>query len=399
MVKKSALLPAVTDKQGKNQNDKTNIIAEQKFCKSKEQLTRDYLVNTFTRFQLQHFAQNKLIERGVASFNSNYSKCHRVALGGFASLVRNPLTFRAYYNGVVTCANPLLCPVCAPRIMGKRSAEIKSAVHQWLNEDSQNTCYMLTFTFAHTADDNLSDLLQSFKSALVSFWKRGDINRILTVSGRVGRITSTEIQCSQKNGWHPHQHVLLFCQASDFNEKKLAGYWLNSLEASGLSGLSDIAFNMVEARSAELYLTKISSEMALGNLKQGRTSGHYSPMQLLDEARTGSEWAINRFCELYSSVKGLHSLYWSRGLKARFGIGEVSDSDITNGTAQPELVKFLDLIDEGFSRLSVAEKALLRNYAALGDYERASALLVRLNIEFYKDSCLQTLNPNFSAVK
>lgn len=390
--KESALRSGGTDRQGSKKQDNDNLprnIADVKPSlekKSKEQLDRDYLVNTFTRFKLQRFAQNKLLEREAVRFNSDYAKCHRATFSSIATLVRHPENNRAYYNGVVTCANALLCPICSPRIMGMRRGEIGRAVKQWLAEDRRNTCYMLTFTFAHSLSDGLSGLLKAFKAALVRFWGRGDLKRLLETSGRVGRITATEIQCSPKNGWHPHQHVLLFCQVTDFDQVKLAGYWLNALKVSGLSGLSDIAFDIVEARSCETYLTKISSEMALGNLKQGRVFGHFSPMQLIDEMMNGSDWAADRFCELFKAARGLHSLCWSRGLKARFGIGEVSDEAITEGAAQPELQKFMDVIAEGFCKLSTAEKALLRNYAAMDDYERASSLLSKLGIEFYKDA-------------
>ncbi|MBS1452724.1 MAG: protein rep [Lentisphaeria bacterium] len=389
--KESALRSGVADQQGSNRIDNVNLLRNLEDVKpslekkSKEELDRQYLINTFTRFKLQRFAQNKLLEREAVCLNSNYSKCHRATLGSVVSLMRNPESSRAYYNGVVTCANALLCPVCSPRIMGMRGGEIGRAVKQWLAEDRRNTCYMLTFTFAHLLSDGLSGLLEAFKAALVRFWERGDLKRLLGASGRVGRITATEIQCSQKNGWHPHQHVLLFCRVTGFDQVKLAGYWLNALKASGLSGLSDIAFDIVEARSCETYLTKISSEMALGNLKQGRVSGHFSPMQLIDEMMNGSDWAADRFCELFKAARGLHSLCWSRGLKARFGIGEVSDEAITEGVAQPELQKFMDVVAEGFRKLSTAEKALFRNYAAMNDYERASNLLSKLGIEFYKD--------------
>lgn len=395
MVKnESALRSAGTDSQGhgSSQIDGVNLFRESNNVKSslakksKAELDRQYLINTFTRFKLQHYAQNKLLERETIRANSNFAKCHRVTFGSITSLMRNPESSRAYYNGVVTCANAFLCPVCSPRIMGVRGGEIGKAVRQWLARDSRNTCYMLTFTFSHSISDSLSELLTAFKNALVKFWSQWTIKHLLDASGRVGRITATEIQFSRKNGWHPHQHVLLFCRGTDFDQEKLADFWLNALEKSGLSGLSEIAFDLIEARSCETYLTKISSEMALGNLKQGRGSGHFSPMQLLSEAADGGDWAADRFCELFRATRGIHSLCWSRGLKAHFGIGDVSDLAITEGAAQPELKKFMDIVAEGFRKLSAAEKALLRNYAAVGDYERASGLLTRLDIPFYRNA-------------
>jgi hypothetical protein len=388
--KKNAFPAAGTDGEGLQKELSDNLHSGSQNVKpglaekSQEDLDREYLINTYTRFQLQRVAQNRVLERFPLLKNKDYTKCHRVPFASFVDLVRNSETRRAYYNGVVTCANPLLCPVCAPRIMGIRSAEIKRAVHAWLNENPKNTCYMLTFTASHTAQDRLADFLPAFKKAVESFWKNGTINRLLTQSGRAGRITSFEFQVSQYNGWHPHQHILLFCRETDFSVVDLSQFWINALRASGLDGLNDIAFDLVEARSAENYLTKISSEMALGNVKEGRGAGHFSPMQLIHEMASGDAWAAERFIELFLASQGLHSLYWSRGLKARFGIGEHSDQEITEGRAQSDLTKFIDIYKEGYRALSVTERALLRSYAAFDDYDRAFALLEKRGAQYLK---------------
>ena len=117
--KESALRSAGTDSQGSNQIDGVNLLRESNNVKSplakksKAELDRQYLVNTFTRFKLQHYAQNKLLERETIRVNSNFAKCHRATFGSITSLMRNPESSRAYYNGVVTCANAFLCPVCS----------------------------------------------------------------------------------------------------------------------------------------------------------------------------------------------------------------------------------------------------------------------------------------------
>ena len=154
-----------------------------------------------------------------------------------------------------------------------------------------------------------------------------------------------------------------------------------SLRACGLHGLSDIALDLIEARSVDSYLTKIGLEMALGNVKQGRGLGAFSPMQLLFEfAATGATWAADRFFELFFAVRGLHCLCWSRGLKAFFGIGEVADVGIAAGAAQPELERFITFAGAGFRRLSPALRAMLRNYSAVDDRERVLSLLAESGI-------------------
>lgn len=94
--KESALRSAGTDSQGSNQIDGVNLLRESNNVKSplakksKAELDRQYLVNTFTRFKLQHYAQNKLLEREIIRLNTDYAKCHRATFGSITSLMRNP---------------------------------------------------------------------------------------------------------------------------------------------------------------------------------------------------------------------------------------------------------------------------------------------------------------------
>lgn len=344
----------------------------------KDQL--EYFSQTFTRFSYQDAIQQVIGDYFPDFQNKNYCKCHRVPAGAYADLMRNPETLRAYYSGVVTCANPTLCPICSVRIMLERAEEIQKAVHQWLNEDIGNTCYMITLTFAHTLKDNLAFLLQKFSQARKAFWENNNLIRILKRCGRVGRITGLEIMYSLLNGWHPHQHILLFCRYAQFDKAKLASLWLNALTSVGLSGLSEIAFDIVEARTAGDYLTKISREMALPYLKQGRKEGHFSPFQLMHEVVQGEVWAQNRFAELFFASRGTRALVWSPGLKARFGITELSDQQITDGGAGDALSLFCRMLE--FQKLTVSQKSSLRNAAAVGDYDKATTILAGAGIQF-----------------
>lgn len=341
-----------------------------------------YCANTYGRFLLQDVAQKIIAEIFPKLKKSNYCKCHKVTRSAVIDLKRNPETLRAYYNGICTCATPLLCPVCSPRIMGYRAAEIRKAVHLWLAEDENNTCYFITLTIRHSSQDSLSYLLEKFAKARKYFWGHRTVKSLFNKSDRAGRITAIEINYSIENGWHPHQHILLFCKKTDFNTETLSNIWLDSLSSVGISGIGNIAFKMFEARSADQYLTKISSEMVLGSLKEGRSKGHFSPFQILSEVAENSTWAPDRFVELFQATRKIHPLVWSKGLKARFGIGEVSDQEITNNKAdKSKLLKFLSILDDGFKKLTYTEKAALRNKAAIGDYAGAGEILKIAGIE------------------
>ena len=345
-----------------------------------------YQTSNFVRFALQRYIQQLLFSHSIIRKEQCFYKCHRTVWASIFSVMRNPQTYKAYYDAVITCHNSKCCPVCAPRIMGVRSAEIRTAVHKWLNEDSSNTCYMLTLTFAHSATDKLNDILILFKNSLQIFWSNGSIKRTFTASGRVGRITATEIKYSRRNGFHPHQHILIFCKKTSFNIEVLRRSWLSALESSGLTGLSDIALDLIEARSCEKYLTKISSEMALGHLKDGKGDGKsYSPLQVAWAGLNGEGWADGVFVEYYRAVRGQHFLCWSRGLKKYFGINDVSDEEISQGAVQPELERFMDIRGDDFKKFDWQHKAALQNYAASNNYPAAAALLDRLGVQFWKE--------------
>lgn len=371
--KKSAPLGLQPIEQGKQSN--VTVSQDSENVKSETDILQ-YFCNTLTRFTLQDKAQS-LIRKHLPMFSKkNYCKCHKTTRAAIINLKRNPETFRAYYDGVCTCATPLLCPVCSPRIMGYRAAEIRKAVHDWLGENANNTCYLITLTLRHSLHDSLSVLLDLFKAARKYFWGHWTVKSLLRQSDPVGRITATEINFSIKSGWHPHQHILLFCKKTNFDKVVLQNIWLAALHSVGLSGVGDIAFDLIEARSAESYLTKISSEMVLGALKDGRSTGSYSPFQLLAEVVDGSAWAADRFAELFKAARNIHPLVWSKGLKAKFGIAGVSDQEISDNKAdKSKLVQFIGLLDDVFKKLNPNEKAILRNKAAAGDYSGAAALL------------------------
>ena len=341
-----------------------------------------YFANTLTRFDFQKLAQGIIREYFPIFANSSYCNCHKVSRASVVDLKRNPETNRAYYDGICTCATPLLCPVCSPRIMGRRSAEIRQAIHCWLSQDQDNTCYLITLTLRHSLQDSLSSLLDLFKSARKYFWGHWTVKNLFKRSDLIGRITATEINFSVKNGWHPHQHILLFCKKSDFDEETLCNIWLAALHSVGLSGVGDIAFKLQDASFVKNYLTKMSSEMVLGALKDGRSRGSYAPFQLLAEIADGSSWARDRFAELYKSTRKLHSLVWSKGLKSFFGIADVSDQEVTDNKAdKSNLVQFIGLLDDAFKKLTPLEKAMLRNKAAVGDYSGAGLILKNAGIK------------------
>ena len=172
---------------------------------------------------------------------------------------------------------------------------------------------------------------------------------------------------------------MLFCKKYNFDYAVLNERWKNALKRSKLSGLSGIALDLVEARSCDKYLQKISAEMALSNCKQGRGSGSFAPFQLLAAYADGQTWAGDRFKELFKvySQSHLHPLQWSRSLKSRFGIANVSDSAIVENRAD-KLILWSFLPSLIYTRFSAFDKAFLRICAACGDRDRFVAYYAKV---------------------
>lgn len=273
---------------------------------------------------------------------------------------------KSYYAGIIKCGSPWICPHCSAKIMRLRQEELKIAIHK--HKQSGGEVLHLVFTFRHKKDDTLQFLLDSFKSALKRFWEYGYIKKELKSIAYLGRVTSTEITHG-KNGWHPHQHILLFV-GSNVNLERLndifSSAWKTALSKSGLDGLSDIACRIQDGSHTEKYVTKLSAELSLGNIKQGRDS---DSMTFFDILNAGY---IDLIKEYVSAVKGKYSIIWSKGLKSFFGIVNRTDEELANLEKQEDKV-YIDMDFKDYKhRLSVDLRSLLQS---LTDYEKTDKLL------------------------
>jgi len=238
----------------------------------------------------------------------------------------------AYYHGVIHCGT-MLCPVCGRQIARTRCAEVRRGAVEWLR--SGGSLAMITLTVRHRAGDSLAVLDKGLSDAMEIMARNGTVRRLLRSVGMVGRIRSYEVQYSRINGFHPHCHNLYFLArpllGSEVATLKTA--WVSAVQSSGLDASWEVG---LDYRSCDGnigdYLSKvssISSEMTLGNLSKdgGEATGHYSPLQLLGLAARGQSWAGEAYVDEVLTLRGKHWCNWSRGLKARFGISELSDDE------------------------------------------------------------------------
>lgn len=249
---------------------------------------------------------------------------------------------RASYKGLVICGNVWGCPVCGARISRIRRAEM-NVLLAWARAEGL-VPILLTLTARHGRSDSLEHLLHGMKEAKRRLRQRAEWRRLPFE----GSVTATEITHGTRHGWHPHFHELILLRADSEEQaldmaRTLRSPWLASLRAYGLDGAS-AAFDVRGAAEAGNYVAKwgVAEEMTLSGDKAGKTQdGHERgrlPSQLATLGGEGDATAAKLWVEYFEATSGKrrNQLVWSRGLKLRCGVEEVSDEDAALKEAEDE---------------------------------------------------------------
>ena len=229
------------------------------------------------------------------------------------------------------CGSVWSCPVCSSRIAIGRAVELQTAIDR--HHKMGGYVGMLTLTASHTRDDALGELVTRHSNAVQSMFRQWQVRRSLDESGIFGRVTATEITYGQAAGWHPHRHILLFASSEldTWLEHTLAEYWQRACASHGLHASLDRGVDLRGGDAAACYVAKLGLEVAgaLGAVgKVGRTSGRYTPWQLLAGSMDGLVWAGNAFTEYGYTMRGKRQLVWSRGLRESLGVVETTDESL-----------------------------------------------------------------------
>jgi len=358
------------------------------------------------RYQLLRTAQSILAVSGK-TWKEQHRTCwcsrslrygdYGEAGGGRVDVYRNQARDGASLAGLNRCGNLHTCPVCAAKVGELRRKQLSAAMVQHIGNGG--AAYLLTFTFPHEADESLESLLAKFDKARKRFKDNRTWKALRKEKRVVGYVNSLEFTVSQENGWHPHVHMLVFCDKQAFGEgvstgggvrvncmddmKKAANgdlesfviedlrrAWCEILFKVGLgdnSKLTDMlkhALNVRGGEKAAEYIAKFgrdekwgaSSELAKSHAKVG-TAGekwgvlHFTPFQLLVWAEQGDGWAVHRFREYAAAVEGKKAMVWSPGLKKALGVEDVNEEEwaASDDTPQPDQIMVGFLTAEQFA--------------------------------------------------
>lgn len=250
------------------------------------------------------------------------------------AVVYNESREKAHWSNVQRCGSIWVCPVCAVQITEVRRNELKTAVTHW-RDGLGFDVKLLTLTFSHSVGHSLRFLLEAQKKALKMFFGHRtfrDISEKLQVHGK---IKSLEVTYG-KNGWHPHNHILLFSQDADDlayqYRDRLAELWIHCCKKAGLQAPSmEYGLDIRDGSYADQYVSKwgLDYEMTKGHVKKGKEGGH-TPFDLLQMSFEDNPIFSNKlpsklFQEFCIAMKGARQLVWSRGLKMFFKLEDITD--------------------------------------------------------------------------
>lgn len=245
----------------------------------------------------------------------------------------------AGYGGLTTCGSVWACPVCSAKIAAQRTGELEQLL-AW-NAARGGSVALATFTMSHHAGHGL----RALRTALSGAWRH-------ITSSRAWKATRKELGCDGYvraiecthggNGWHLHAHVLLVFDGPVSQDMitawadELYGLWSDGLAKHGMTASREHGVDLRVGSNAldglGKYLSKITFEAAGGRFKQGRKGGR-TPFELLSDAmNTGLDTDWQRWFAWETGSRGMRQLTWSRGLKARVGIDDVTDEQAAEDT-------------------------------------------------------------------
>lgn len=347
---KQAFRPGAQAPLGNLRNRYAGTVSEQpaSACKDKEKQASKQDAKTARRserFELQRTAARLTPSLRVAG-------CLWAEVGSTVDLVRRAQDAR--FVGLQTCGSVWNCPCCSSRIAEVRRGELRQ-LEEWAGSPQKGLrLIMMTLTARHRrrALGAMVDRLAKAKQRMQNRnpWKP------LRKSGRLeGSVSVREATYSDKNGWHPHYHVLCLIRADSDEEamvmlEPVRRVWVECLRKEGLTGTLKRAFHLQNGDAVSAYISKhgrdekdraaatearaswgIAEEMTLARTKGGKVGGSRSPWQILRDAHAEDADSATLWQEYALTMQGKRQQVWSDGLKKAIGIGEVEDEEAAEG--------------------------------------------------------------------
>lgn len=268
----------------------------------------------------------------------------------------------AGFSGLVTCGSVWVCPVCAAKVLGRRSVEVGAGLLAW--QQSGGTMALVTLTMRHHRGHGLGQELDALATAwrtviTSSVWRKW--RRRL---GSPGLVKVVEITHGA-NGWHAHLHFVLLLDGSvsggDVASLRdwLFPKWHRAVLATGMPGAlavgqdARIVDGATAAATLAEYVTKSADTSSASDIgrelmgawsKTARSDHGTSPAWhlLADFLVTGDADSLDLWHQYERATKGRRQVSWTVGLRDLLGVGQEStDEEIADESAGDDAVVFI----------------------------------------------------------
>lgn len=254
---------------------------------------------------------------------------------------------RASFGNLQYCGSVWTCPDCSKKVSLAKKELVAEAVTS-ANAKGMHVA-MLTLTIPHYLGDDLKDLLTKMKKAKnYLFTNRNSREWFADQFPIVGEITATEVKYSDRNGFHPHLHILLFLdreyQKEDIQriEGEIYDFWAEKCVKRGLGKPSrkhgvDLKMEKTGEQTFASYIAKwgLASELTQSHMKIGKRNMQSLTMwEVLElsqmEASTSDKYSY--IFRIYAKAfKGARQIRASNGLLELLGLKDIEeDEDLAN---------------------------------------------------------------------
>lgn len=279
------------------------------------------------------------------------------------------------YHHLYHCGSVVQCPICASRILYKRSEEHKKIIKYMLEHN--HSYFMVTFTARHTHSTDIKDFIQGFLDAQrdmykdkrwKAFKKRYAIKHYISTR----ETTFDDPMSTHKSGPHFHIHTVFFTEAGPVSKKEgeemsswLRSRWVlalsnNNLFANKAGVKVSLPYtkynrkNILEStdeisKIAEYLAKSVSFELSGMNEKSGRKKRRFSAYQLMNFCalnyrnyykRRVVRFAFHQLNQYFAAMKGIPWRTVSRGLYKLCNIKQKEDEELVYGQKENPIYKF-----------------------------------------------------------
>ncbi len=267
---------------------------------------------------------------------------------------------RASFGNLQYCGSVWTCPDCSKKVSLAKKELVAQAVTS-ANAKGLHVA-MLTLTIPHYLGDNLKELLSKMKKTKnYLFTNRNSREWFADQFPIVGEITATEVKYSDRNGFHPHLHILLFLdreyQKEDIQriEGEIYDFWAEKCVKRGLGKPSrkhgvDLKMEKTGEQTFASYIAKwgLASELTQSHMKIGKRNMQSLTMWEVLELSKMEVSTKDKYSHIFrtyaKAFKGARQIRPSNGLMEFLGLKDIEEDEDLANQKEEELSQVYDAI-------------------------------------------------------